>query len=120
MQRRTLISDRTQHQVLETSTGTASALKVIRQPLLTSLVPLRRSPLRTNLRLPSTHGVPIVLRGNIFKEDGKTPIANALVEIWHCDENEVYDNISDDYKYRGGQRTKADGKYSFKSILRFP
>lgn len=78
------------------------------------------APLRTNLRLPSTHGVPIVLRGNIFKEDGKTPIANALVEIWHCDENEVYDNISDDYKYRGGQRTKADGKYSFKSILPVP
>ncbi|MBL0154207.1 MAG: hypothetical protein IPP93_12235 [Chitinophagaceae bacterium] len=67
---------------------------------------------------PRTQGS--LVRGNIFKEDGKTPIANALVEIWHCDENEVYDNISDDYKYRGGQRTKADGKYSFKSILPVP
>ena len=78
------------------------------------------SPLRTNLRLPNSSGTPIILRGNIFKEDGKTPVIDALVEIWHCDENEVYDNTSDDYKYRGGQKTKADGKYEFKSILPVP
>ena len=78
------------------------------------------APVRTNLRLPASHGAPIVLKGNIFKEDGKTPINNALVEIWHWDENEVYDNASDEYKYRGGQKTKADGKYAFKSILPVP
>ncbi len=78
------------------------------------------APLRTNLRLSNSNGTPIVLKGNIFKEDGKTPIANALVEIWHCDENEVYDNTSDEYKYRGGQKTRADGKYEFKSILPVP
>jgi len=78
------------------------------------------SPIRTSLRLPNSNGTPIVLKGYIFKEDGKTPINNALVEIWHCDENEVYDNTSDEYKYRGGQRTKADGKYEFKSILPVP
>jgi protocatechuate 3,4-dioxygenase beta subunit len=78
------------------------------------------SPLRTNLRLPNSNGSPIVLKGYIFKEDGKTPINNALVEIWHCDENEVYDNTSDEYKYRGGQKTKTDGKYEFKTILPVP
>jgi catechol 1,2-dioxygenase len=78
------------------------------------------APLRTNLRLANSNGTPIVLKGNIFKEDGKTPINNALVEIWHCDENEVYDNASDEYKYRGGQKTKTDGKYEFKSILPVP
>lgn len=75
------------------------------------------SPLRMNLRLTNSNGTPLVLKGYIFKEDGKTPINNALIEIWHCDENQVYDNTSDEYKYRGGQRTKADGKYEFKSIL---
>lgn len=64
------------------------------------------SPIRTSLRLPDSNGTPIVLKGFIFKEDGKTPVNNALVEIWHCDENEVYDNTSDDYKYRGGQKPK--------------
>ena len=78
------------------------------------------SPLRTDLRLANSKGTPIVLKGYIFKEDGKTPVNDALVEIWHCDENEVYDNVSDEYKYRGGQKTKADGKYEFKSILPVP
>jgi protocatechuate 3,4-dioxygenase beta subunit len=78
------------------------------------------SPIRKNLRLANSKGTPIVLKGFIFKDDGKTPINNALVEIWHCDENEVYDNTSDEYKYRGRQRTKADGKYEFKSILPVP
>ena len=78
------------------------------------------SPIRTSLRLAKSNGTPIILKGYIFKEDGKSPINNALVEIWHCDENEVYDNTSDDYRYRGGQRTKADGKYEFKSILPVP
>ena len=79
-----------------------------------------RSPIRTNLRLPNSNGTRIVLKGYIFKEDGKIAINNALVEIWHCDENEVYDNTSGEYKYRGGQRTKANGKYEFKSILPVP
>jgi catechol 1,2-dioxygenase len=78
------------------------------------------APLRTNLRLPATKGTPIVLKGIVFKEDGKTPVNDALVEIWHCDEHEVYDNASDEYNYRGGQKTKADGKYEFKSILPVP
>ena len=78
------------------------------------------SPIRTSLRLTKSNGTPIVLKGYIFKEDGKTPINNALVEIWHCDENEMYDNTSDEYKYRGGQKTKIDGKYEFKSILPVP
>ncbi|MEJ8841747.1 hypothetical protein WG954_05080 [Lacibacter sp. H375] len=78
------------------------------------------APLRNNLRLANSNGTPIVLKGFIFKEDGKTPINNALVEIWHCDEHEVYDNSSDDYNYRAAQKTKADGKYAFKSILPVP
>lgn len=78
------------------------------------------APLRTNLRIANSKGTPIVLKGIILKEDGKTPVNNALVEIWHCDENEIYDNTSDEYKYRGGQKTKTDGKYEFKSILPVP
>ncbi len=78
------------------------------------------APLRTNLILPNSKGTPVVLKGSLFKEDGKTPINNALVEIWHCDENEIYDNTSEEYKCRGGQKTKANGKYAFTSILPVP
>jgi catechol 1,2-dioxygenase len=62
----------------------------------------------------------VSLAGIYIKDDGKTPIPNALVEIWHCDEKQVYDNTSDDYKYRGGQKTRVDGKYEFTSILPVP
>ncbi|MCC6414011.1 MAG: catechol 1,2-dioxygenase [Saprospiraceae bacterium] len=78
------------------------------------------APLRSNLRLENSKGTPIVLKGIIFKEDGKTPVKNALVEVWHCDEHEVYDNTSDEFKYRGGQKTNSNGKYEFKSILPVP
>jgi len=78
------------------------------------------APMRTDLRLPGSKGTPIVLKGKIFRDDGKTPINAAFVEIWHCNEDQLYDNTSDDYNYRGGQRTKADGAYEFKSILPVP
>lgn len=78
------------------------------------------APLRTNLRLPGSKGTPIVLKGKVFRENGKTPVNDAVVEIWHCDEKETYDNTSDQFNYRGGQRTKKDGSYEFKSILPVP
>jgi len=78
------------------------------------------APMKSNLILPNSKGTPLVLKGVVLKHDGKTPIPNALVEIWHCDENEVYDNSSDEYKYRAGQKSKADGKYQFKTIIPVP
>lgn len=78
------------------------------------------APLKSNLILPDSKGTPLVLHGVVLKQDGKTPIPNALVEIWHCDENEVYDNSSDEYKYRAGQKSKANGKYQFKTIIPVP
>lgn len=40
------------------------------------------APLRTNLRLPGSKGIPIVLKGAILREDRRMPVNNALVEIW--------------------------------------
>ena len=45
--------------------------------------------------------------------DGKTPLKNCKIEIWQCDANKIYDNTSDEYKYRGTQYTDKDGKYNF-------
>ena len=47
-------------------------------------------------------------------------MANALIESWQCDEDEHYDNVSDEYLYRGALRTGKDGKYSFKTIVPVP
>ena len=71
------------------------------------------APLRTNINPPGFHGELLHFSGTVTKEDGKTPVRNCLVEIWQCDSNQQYDNTSDEYRYRGAQKTNTLGKYSF-------
>lgn len=71
------------------------------------------APVRTNINSKGYSGKLFHISGTVFKEDGKTPFKNCIVEIWQCDENGVYDNTSDKYRYRGTQKTGADGKYHF-------
>ena len=78
------------------------------------------APMRANIIPAHSKGVPMDLTGIIFKEDGTTPLNDALVEIWQCDEQEYYDNISDSYFFRGAIKTGSDGKYDFKTIVPVP
>jgi catechol 1,2-dioxygenase len=78
------------------------------------------APIRSNIVPSNSSGSPMTLMGTIFKEDGKTPLKNALIEIWQCDEKEFYDNASDDYRFRGGLKTTTNGKYEFKTIVPVP
>ena len=78
------------------------------------------APFRTDLVKPGTKGDVLHFAGTIFGKDGKTPVKNALVEIWHCNEDGVYDNTSDDYIYRSSWKTGDDGKYHFRTILPVP
>jgi len=78
------------------------------------------SPMRSNLIPAGSTGDVMHLRGVIYKEDGKTPLSNVLIEAWQCDEHEHYDNASDDYLFRGAMRTGKDGKYAFKTIVPVP
>jgi len=78
------------------------------------------APFRTDLVQAGTKGEILHFNGAIFGKDGKTPIKNALVEIWHCNEDGVYDNTSDEYIYRSSWKTGDDGKYHFRTILPVP
>jgi catechol 1,2-dioxygenase len=78
------------------------------------------APMRGDIIPPTSKGSPMNLGGTIFKEDGNTPLNNALVEIWQCDENEHYDNTSDSYLFRGAIKTGKNGKYAFKTIVPVP
>jgi protocatechuate 3,4-dioxygenase beta subunit len=71
------------------------------------------APLRKNINPPGFSGELLHFSGTVLKEDGKTPVKNCLVEIWQCDRDQHYDNTSDDFIYRGAQKTDASGKYSF-------
>jgi protocatechuate 3,4-dioxygenase beta subunit len=78
------------------------------------------APMRNNIIPPTSNGIPMTLNGTIYLEDGKTPLDNALVEIWQCDENQHYDNTSDDYLFRGATKTEKDGRYEFRTIVPVP
>jgi catechol 1,2-dioxygenase len=71
------------------------------------------APFRTNINPPGFSGEILHFSGTVLREDGKTPFQNCLVEIWQCDTDQHYDNTSDDYRYRGAQKTNASGKYAF-------
>ena len=78
------------------------------------------APFRVDLVQPGTKGDILHFSGTVLSKDGSTPMKDALVEIWHCNEDGVYDNTSDEYIYRASSNTGADGKYHFKTILPVP
>ena len=78
------------------------------------------APSRTNLNPANFNGEILHFSGTIFKEDGKTPMNNCLIEVWQCKEDGLYDNVSDDYLYRGSQRVGEDGKYYFITTIPIP
>src|SRR5678809_1702035 len=78
------------------------------------------APFKTNLIQSGTKGETLYFSGTVIGKDGKSPVNGALVEIWHCNEDGVYDNTSDDYIYRSSWKTGDDGTYHFRTILPVP
>lgn len=71
------------------------------------------TPLRSMLRERDTFGTPLTLRGRVVGRDCK-PIAGAVVDVWSCDGNGVYDN--DGFTLRGHQFTDANGGFAFETV----
>lgn len=78
------------------------------------------SPMRSNFHIPGEKGEKVELSGKILHQDCATPYKNAKVELWHCDAEEVYDNSTADFRYRGTVMTDNDGNYAFQTILPVP
>jgi protocatechuate 3,4-dioxygenase beta subunit len=72
------------------------------------------SPQRTSLIEPGMPGTPMVLTGQVLTQDC-TPIANALVDFWHANDQGEYDNRG--YTLRGHQYTDAEGRYRLETIV---
>ncbi|HAI32962.1 MULTISPECIES: intradiol ring-cleavage dioxygenase [unclassified Thalassospira] len=69
-------------------------------------------PEKRNFRT-DTDGSPVTLIGYVLSTTC-TPIANAIVDLWHADANGRYDNQG--FSMRGYQRTDAQGRYYFDTI----
>ncbi len=75
------------------------------------------APFRNNVRVENEKGDLLVVKGAVFSKDCKTPLANALVEIWQADKQGNYDNDSNKFLYRASLKTDAKGKYELKTII---
>jgi protocatechuate 3,4-dioxygenase beta subunit len=72
------------------------------------------SPLRASLVEAGSMGQRFVVTGRVLTPQCQ-PVANALVDLWHADEEGAYDNRG--YRYRGHQFTDAEGRYRFETIV---
>ena len=71
------------------------------------------TPERRLLRDAATIGIPLTVRGRVFADDCR-PLAGAVVDVWSCDGNGVYDN--DGYRLRGHQYTDTAGAFAFETV----
>lgn len=78
------------------------------------------SPVRDNLVIEGMPGELVQLSGIIRHNDCKTPYKNAKIELWHCSAEEIYDNHSDEFRYRGTSFCDDDGNYSFTTQMPVP
>ena len=78
------------------------------------------SPVRNNLVIKGDPGTLVDLSGTVRHIDCTTPYRNARIELWHCNNDGLYDNTSDEYRYRGTTFTDEDGRYLFNTILPVP
>lgn len=72
------------------------------------------SPLRASLVEAGSKAQRFLVTGRVLSPQCK-PVANALVDLWHADEEGAYDNQG--YRYRGHQFTDSEGRYRFETIV---
>ena len=73
-----------------------------------------RSPRRNSLLEPSLAGSRVVLTGRVFTRDC-APVAGALLDFWHADDEGEYDN--EGFRLRGHQFADAQGRYRLETIV---
>lgn len=78
------------------------------------------SPVRDNLIIEGAPGEIVELSGVVKHKDCITPYKGAKVELWHCSADEVYDNDSDEFRYRGTTFCDENGRYKFITQMPVP
>ncbi len=72
-----------------------------------------QTPRRSNL-IDGLPGEILVLEGRVLSTACQ-PVAGAIVDLWSCDAQGVYDNTG--FKLRGHQITNAQGWYRFETLM---
>ncbi len=58
-------------------------------------------------------GTRLFMTGTVYANDCQTPIANALVDVWHANDGGGYETVN----YRGKVTTDQNGQYAYQTIL---
>jgi catechol 1,2-dioxygenase len=75
------------------------------------------APMRATLTGPGG-GEALVVRGVVLGTGAAcTPLAGALLDVWHADAGGAYDNTTPDFGWRGRLLTDASGAYTLTTIL---
>ncbi len=72
-----------------------------------------QTPRRSNL-IDGLPGEVLVLEGRVLSTACQ-PVAGAIVDLWSCDTEGVYDNTG--FKLRGHQVTDAQGRFRFQTLV---
>lgn len=79
------------------------------------------APQRTVLADQDEPGERLMIEGTVYGPDCKTPVANAMLDVWHADDNGDYHDDAE-YRLRGQVMTDDQGRYAFETIIpgRYP
>jgi protocatechuate 3,4-dioxygenase beta subunit len=78
-----------------------------------------RLPAAAPIAPASEPGTPLVIHGRVFAEDGRTPVAGAIVFAYHTDREGRYDRpgaAAHSWRLRGWAQTDAEGRFEFTTI----
>lgn len=82
---------------------------------------LRPNPLTAVARIAAVGepGTPLVIRGHVYRTDGRTPAPDIIVFAYHTDREGLYAPSSEPahtWRLKGWARTGADGAFEFHTI----
>ncbi len=72
------------------------------------------TPQRSSLVEPGSRAERLILAGRVVSPACR-PVAKALLDFWHCDENGNYDNAG--FRYRGHLFSDAEGRFRLETIV---
>lgn len=73
-------------------------------------------PHRATLVGEDEPGRTLVIEGYVYGADCETPLAGAVVDVWHADDAGDYDNSSDAFRMRGQMTTNDEGYYAYTTV----
>ena len=83
----------------------------------------KNAPSKITIAAKEEPGERLIVTGQVFGPDGKTPLAGASVYVYHTDAKGLYTPETNDNRnprLRGYMRTDAQGRYEFSTIKPAP